>query len=289
METPEDAPAVVDDYVEQPETTDTGVPDDTGTDHADNAPEQPGEPEQNGVQKRIDQLTREKYELKGHLDATQRRLAEIESRSIQAPAQTPPEPEQRLEKPARPTLEQFDGDYEAHADALATFTEQMIAFNDQTRREEAAAERTRYEQEANENRRRATLAESWNEKLQRGVQAHTDFDVVARNPDLPVSPVMGEAIQSSDNGEEVLYHLGKNPEQAMRIAGMSEAQQIIEIGRLSGRLEGQSAAPAQGGNKVSAAPTPTTPTRGTGSSPTKDPSKMSFAEYKAFREAGGGQ
>lgn len=95
---------------------------------------------------------------------------------------------------------------------------------------------------------------------------YDDFQEVAYNKHLPISEAMKEAILESEVGPEVLYHLGKNPGEARRIAGLSPASQIREIGKLEATLTANPPA-----KKVTNAPDPITPVRRGSGTPSYDP------------------
>lgn len=110
----------------------------------------------------------------------------------------------------------------------------------------------------------------------------TDFDEVMRKADgsgLQVSQTVESLIVESDKGPLIAYHLAKNPDRVRSLNAMSERQAAKEIGRLEGRLS----LPAK---KTTQAPPPVSPLKG-GAAPQKDPSKMTIAEYRVWREAGG--
>jgi len=84
--------------------------------------------------------------------------------------------------------------------------------------------------------------------LEKGAEAYADFEAVTTNEDLSITPVMADALLSSEKGHELWYHLGKNPELADRIAEMHPVHQLMELGRIEATLSGK---------KSSAAPKPT--------------------------------
>lgn len=60
---------------------------------------------------------------------------------------------------------------------------------------------------------------------------YTDFDEVALNKSVPITQEMYDASMGENLGE-ILYHLGKNPTEATRIASLSPIQQAKEIGKI---------------------------------------------------------
>lgn len=107
---------------------------------------------------------------------------------------------------------------------------------------------------------------------------YTDFDVVAKNPAVPITREMFEAAVGESLGE-VLYFLGKNPDVADRISHLPPVQQAKEIGKIEDRL---SAAPA---HKATNAPKPPARVGGGGSSPARPDGQKIRAELHAEWEA----
>jgi hypothetical protein len=101
---------------------------------------------------------------------------------------------------------------------------------------------------------------------------------VTRNPNIPITPEMAEIIRDSDVWPDLAYHLGKNMAEAARIAALSPTRQAVELGRLEARVTAPKPLPNR-------APAPVEPVSGIAAGGTKDPGKMSFEEYKAWREA----
>jgi hypothetical protein len=60
----------------------------------------------------------------------------------------------------------------------------------------------------------------------------TDYHNVTRSNDLKITGEMIEVLQGTDKGPEVLYHLGKHPEVADRLASLSPLQMAREVGRI---------------------------------------------------------
>lgn len=107
---------------------------------------------------------------------------------------------------------------------------------------------------------------------------YADYDAVTRNPALPITESILDAVADEENGPDVLYHLGKNPALAHEIARMSATRQAKELGKLAAKVAAPKAQPKQ-------PPKPVTPVTGINAGGTKDPSKMSMSEYIKFRSA----
>jgi hypothetical protein len=136
----------------------------------------------------------------------------------------------------------------------------------------------------------AAKAEHWDARVSEAKTELADFDAVAMNKDLPVTPTMAEAIKESDLGAKVLYHLGKNPAEAERIAKLSPLAQVRELGKIEAKLDASGAAaekePQTQKQVVSRAPAPHKPVAAAPAASAKSIDSMSQAEYRALRESG---
>jgi len=149
------------------------------------------------------------------------RFADIQAR--QQPLPNPPAPDD---------FQSAD----AYAEALAERKAQEIVA-----RREAASQQ-------------AQLLSSYQEKEEGARERYDDFEQVAYNPSLPVTDVMAQTIQASDNGPDIIYHLGNNPREAARIASLPQFLQAKEIGKIEAKLA--SSPPVK---KTSTAPAPISP------------------------------
>lgn len=150
------------------------------------------------------------------------------------------------------------------------YDDQLIAkFNATTRQEQAktAAET------ANELGQEAF---SVRESLVRAKYA--DYDAVTKSPYVPITEQMAVVIRDSEAGPEIAYHLGKNPAEADAISRLPLHRQAAEIGKLEVRLTAPKPLPKT-------APPPVSTVGGSSAGGTKDPSRMSMAEYVAWRNA----
>jgi len=210
-----------------------------------------------GVQKRIDRLTQEKYRLR----------AELEFLRSQQPQQA--QPAQQAQQPSQaPKLEQYNS-IEEYLDALADHKASQ-KFDHLAKEREAKESQTRQQQEV------AKLHESYTKQTEQARQAYGDFDDVVQDPDLPISQAMAEAIMRSTNGADVAYYLGKNPDQAARIASLDPFSAAVEIGRIAATVVRPQP------RKTSNAPPPIQPV-GARATPVTDPDKMSTEDWLKWR------
>jgi hypothetical protein len=118
--------------------------------------------------------------------------------------------------------------------------------------------------------------DAWAESTSEFRQKVPDFDAVAHNPNLEVTPVMADAIRESSRGAEIAYYLGKNPAEAAQIASLSPVSQATAITRLEAQL-------SSGASPVSRAPAPVGTLSGRGGSGGKRLEDMNFEEYRRAR------
>ncbi len=251
----------------------TSAPDTAEAQPADPKPVDPeGETKKalRGVQKRINELTRERHEA----EARGRAEAEHWRNQAMAAAQRLQQIEQSAPKPR---LEQY-GDLEQYTEAAAKheaerlFREQMaLQYQaNQNAQQQHAAEMQ--QQQAQQQYQRVL-----NQKLEVATKKFPDFlDVVTSDelPGLQGTPAFN-AMLESDLGAEVLYYLGKNPARAHQLVALSPIGQVREIGRIEAAL--------QSGKIVSSAPPPPDTVGSSRGGANRDPAKMSYDEFVAFR------
>ncbi|WP_028955915.1 hypothetical protein [Sulfitobacter sp. 20_GPM-1509m] len=181
---------------------------------------------------------------------------------------------------AQPPKEADFASYEEYQAKLSAY-HSLRAFDERAMKDtKSEAEERQRTYEQLQQRRQAEARSMFEESCSEARERYADFDAVARNPSVAVSKDMADIIVGLDAGPDVLYHLGKNPAQAAQIANMPTVQAALAIGRIEAGL----AMPKP--ITKSNAPDPITPIRGSGS-PSKDPAKMSPAEYRKWRENGG--
>jgi len=137
------------------------------------------------------------------------------------------------------------------------------------------AERIQKEQKATAD---AVLAD-WAANREKAAEKYADYAEVAEADDVPISaPVAFALMGLGDRGPELAYHLGKNIDEAKRIAALvmpdgtpNAPLQVFELGRLAELAF----APA----KVSKAPEPITPLGSRERAAGTPPSEQSMEEY----------
>jgi hypothetical protein len=200
-----------------------------------------------GWQKRVDKLTQKVYRLQGELEASRRNQQQQQ---------------QQQRKTGKPVRSDYDTDDEYFEDLADYKAEQKFqAFNQQQKQENVRSE----------------FQQSVNSAIEKHPDWHERMDDIR---DVNVSPQISEAIMSSDNRADVLYHLACNPNIARQIASMSPVKAAIRIGQIDAQLSSKQTGEhvTKQKKQTSKAPPPINPVAPSGSV-NKDPAKMSPDEW----------
>lgn len=120
------------------------------------------------------------------------------------------------------------------------------------------------------------LTQAHVERVEKFAQAVPDFADVTDRDDIVIPEVAAEAIKSAPNSPEILYAIGRDPQIAARLHGMSPAQQAMFVGQLS-------AAMALRTQEVSRAPEPGKPVAGKSSPVTSLSDATSYDDFVKVR------
>ena len=248
-----------------------------------------------GVQKRLDELTRQREEAERRAKAAEENLTralEAMKAKPQQDAAAPEAPKKPVEsepEPQRPNRADFT-DPEAWDKALLDYADQRAEWvaDNRVKKDRAEQEQTRVEKAAREAQQ--TMFDAHNKRVAVAKAKYADFQQVAENPDVSVSVPMAHAIIAHEQGPDIAYFLGANPAEAARIAALPEPAQLVEMGLIAYQFRDKAkaaapAAPAQAPKPISAAPAPVNPKpAGSGDAATKSPEEMSMEEYAAMRK-----
>lgn len=232
----------------------------------DDAPIDPNRLRKADLQSRFRDLTQAEKTAKAERDAALARVQEYEAREQAAAREAE---ERRLGAP-KPAREQFD-DPDAYDAAVIAWAA--------ARAEKAGYEKATQERQATEAQRSQQEAfQTFNTRLEAARAETPDFQAVALDPTLPVSQVMTQVIMRSENGPQMLYHLGQNRALAQKIANMGPIEAALEMGRLSATVgDGKKLNISRAAPPISRVQGRTTTTR--------QPDEMSGDEYYAMRQA----
>lgn len=230
--------------VEESETEETEAEDDQ-----EETPDPEPEEKPNRIQRRIDKLTREKYEARAEAAAAKAKLEALEGVYGQG---EPKEAE-------KPTRKQFEND-DAYIDALTDWKIDKRMGASQPKAE--------------------PVNNGWNDKIAEAEKKYDDWDdVIEDSSDIKISKPVQEAIVLSDIGGDVLYYLAKNPKEAIRVSRMTPIAAAKAIGVIEANLGMTQQKPTK---KTSNAPKPVKPVK-PAAPQAKKVEDMTPSEYAAFR------
>ena len=233
-ETPETVEPVENQEAKEPEQTET-----TEDDDSDSLP--------NGVKKRIDKITRQKYEAVAEAN---RLKAELE----QMRAQLAP-------KQKEPDISDFDT-FDDYTEALAEYK-----FNQKAQAQQ---------QQASQQQQAQKVAQDWQSKVEKVRAVAPDFDEAFANvAEITFAQSTLDAVAGHEKGAEIAYLLGKDPVKAYQIASLPPIQQLMAIGEIAAKTN------LTRPKTVTNAPPPVKPV--SGKSSIVDPNSLSMKEWVAYR------
>lgn len=217
------------------------------------APEPEEEPAQQGYMKRINKLTWQREEARREAAAAREMAAKLEAALGKVAQDKPPEPA----KPNGPPLqEDFDNDQEW----IDAYTNWKFDQREQDIKRAEEENKKRFE----EQRDKETFAETAYRVNQAGAKKYADYEDVVFS--IPIDQYTARAIFETGAPEDVVYYLGKHPDIAEKIAGLSTYKRAVEIGKIEANL-------SKPKKKSTSAPPPISPVRGK-SEPAFDPDEL---------------
>lgn len=174
-----------------------------------------------GVQKRLDKLTREKYEAMQQAEYWRQ---QAQQRPQAQPAQAA-QPAAQAHQDGKPTLEACGNDPETYLEALAEWK----ADQRWKERERQVAEQAK-QQEA------AKVRSSHLDREKAFAEAHPDYYDTAYTAPINYSPSMLEFITGSERGPEVAYYLAQHLDEAKTIESLPPLRQGIALDRIEQKV-----------------------------------------------------
>lgn len=220
-----------------------------------------------------------------------RRAEELEKQVQQTKPKEPPAPE--LKEPQENDPKYWDANKNFK---LKEFVKDSLAFENESARQKAQAERAREQEIARQKTQEATEA-AMRERIAKAGQKYSDWNEVVSKSEVRFRG--GEGLENpslrflakSEYGTDIAYFLAKNPKVAERIGELDPDLAVAELGKLQTQFEKPADKPAEAASKTvepaapaaKGAPAPITPisTSGAGSIQL-DPAKMSFKELRAY-------
>lgn len=213
--------------------------------------------------------------LKRERDALVAKVAQMESRPMAAAADDKAALDDLVRKEVGdpPKEDDYGGDWFAYERALTAYEADKRIATREIRRQAQNAQQTHQSAQRE-------LIQDYQDRQHEARAAITDFDEVMKGAaSLKVSQAVGQLLLESEKSAVIEYHLAKNTALLDRLNSMSPLAAAKEIGRLEDRLSLPNPKTA-----TKAAP-PINAPKG-GAAPTADLSKMSMADYVAYRNKG---
>lgn len=228
------------------ETTESGEKDPATAEESEGEPEKDKPKETDGVQRRMNKLTAEKYKLREELEEANRLRVAAESKLPQA---------------KEPQLDDPDINYDQ--DKLV---DAKVAYKIQQQKNgiPAAPQADPVLQEK---------VAAFGVKLAPFKEANPDYDNVISA--MPIGQSVSDAILEMDNGPAVAYYLGTHLDALDEINNLSPVQVALKVSSLSRKLEPVT-------NKLTEAPEPVSSVATGGGKVTKNVDDMSVAELDAY-------
>jgi len=222
-----------------------------------------------GIQKRIGDLTREKYELKAKFEAAE---AERQRLADELAGRSKP----KVEEPTgKPTPDKF-ATYEEFTEALTDWKLEQ--------KEKAKAES---DAKASEESRMKETFDTYNQNVEKFTAENPDFEEVVGNSKVSVPDAVRVAIVDSGD-PAIAYYLAKNPEVCEKLSKMTQARAVLEVGKIIAKLDTTEKSPEKPSSPekkaVSRAPEPIAPVAGGSTKSAVPLDELPYREYKKARE-----
>ena len=215
-----------------------------------------------------------------------RKALEDRVRKLEESHAAKPEPakaEAKATERGRPTPQDKNADGTPKYGTYEEFAEDLADWKVEQRFSERDKAESERKKQADAEQAQRAITEGWQGKVEQGRGKYTDFDEVALNPDLPIAPggVVDVMVLESPNGTDLLYHLGRNPEELERINKLPPIQAARELFRIETSLSG-----TPGPRKVTQAPPPAREVGGRGSAPADEVvSAVNSGDFASYRNA----
>lgn len=155
-----------------------------------------------------------------------RLLAEKRAEAAEAElAKLRQQPVKEIEAPKKPERASFESD-EAYQDALVEF-----------RVKEQLAKEKRQEAERQAQERQQEIIRAAHQRLEKAAELVPDFKEVTEGAELRVPGHIAGYMQESEMFAELGYHFAKHPEVLDRLAKLSPARALVEVGKIESTLQ----------------------------------------------------
>ena len=228
-----------------------------------------------GVQKRLDELTKQREDERRRAEAAESRL----DRALKALEYRQPTEQKEDSEDPEPVKPAKTEDQDAYAIALEDYISKKAAWISRREVKTALAEQDRKASEKQIQEAQNAARTAYQGRIEKASEKYPDYHAVAESPDVAVSIPMAHAILHHEQGPDIAYFLGKNPQEAQRISSLTPAVQLVELGLIVAKLN----TPAPPKPPISHAPKPIEPLKAGSEKAAKSPEDESMEEYAARR------
>lgn len=186
---------------------------------------------------------------------------------------------QEAKAPVKPKAADFTG-----ADAWEKYEEAKDKYFEELADFKAKDAVKQYRNESQQRSEQEKVVNGFAQQCAEAKAEFPDFEAVSFSQDTPMTDAMRDAIVTSDFGALIAYELGKNPDEAERIAKLNPIAAIREIGKIESRIADKKAA-AEPDAATTRAPRPPSPVRKTTSVNSEPDDKDDFKTWLKKREA----
>lgn len=240
-----------------PADSSPAAPDDqaASTDASPSPASEAGKPAKRNAETRIQELLRERHDRDARISALEREIAASRQPAAQT---TPAAPSPAPQRPAE-QIPEYDEWLTEPGNEGRSYTAYQADVIRRVYAQERAAEADR-EKTSREARDAAERIDQYRARAETFKATKPDYwdviqPVVSAQLKPEIASALEEALQQSEAGPQVLYHLGSHPEEFARLAGLPPRLAVYELGKLEASL----AAPAAvSPNPLTKAPTPPT-------------------------------
>lgn len=226
-------------------------------------------------QKRFAEITKQKYDEKQRADAAEKKAQDLEARIQKLEKTKEPEFKPTRPRPEEPDFNTYvdkhddpDEAYSEYSKALAKYTDDLTDWKLEQRDAKATQKRERETKKAEEQKVQQSFYEKAAAIRKAGLEKFNDYDEVVGGIPLPLIPIqLQHAITELNDGDSVIYYLGKNLQEAERISKLPPYAMAAELGKVEMKISNTQ-------KKQTKAPEPIKPLKGkTPASSEIDPGK----------------
>ena len=239
----EEKPSATTEDVEQ-DTQEQGAEDTTTqTDEEDEAElKQEATPRKKTVQDRIDEVVRQREEIRREAAAEAAKLRQ-EIEELRKTIQKPEAPVASDQEPQHDTLDKDGNPVYALGEFDPQYIRDLTRYTLNQERVKVQTEQAEAQRVAAVQQEQQTLQSSWNSKITQAAQQYPDLTEKGQallanfnNLDQNYAAYLSTLLMQMDKGPEVLYYLSNNPQEAIQIVNSGAQKATLALGRIETRF-----------------------------------------------------